>query len=329
MREKIVDTVECNGVTDMTSKRALITGIGGQDGSFLAEILADRGYCVYGTSRKSSVDNMSRLHTIWSRIHRVYRADVTDGMSIQKAILDSLPDVIFHMADQDNIGWSNDLPAYSVDVTVKGTTNVLEIVKEHLPKCKVFLPSSATIFGDTAALQNESTRHNPLSPYACAKAHVYHLGRYYRHVHEMKVSVGIMYNHHSLRRQKGYLMDQIIDGANAIKEGRQKYIELSYLDMRVDVGYAAEYMGGVVRMMELDYPTDMIFATGKAYKIGDIATHYLTQITGDSTNKIRIREDKSNSSLSVVDLVGDVSKAEMVLDWKPKYDAMNLLETMK
>lgn len=310
------------------SKRAFITGIGGQDGSYLAEILFNKGYEVYGSSRKSSVDNLVRLHEFRSSIQKVYRADVTDAMSLQKAILDCIPDVIYHMADQDNVGWSVDTPIQSIDVTVKGTANLLEIVQYHLPKCKVFLPSSATIFGEMPSSQNECTAHNPLSPYACAKSHVYHLGRYYREIHKLFVSVGIMYNHHSIRRQKGYLMDQIIDGALNIRDGKQKFIELSCLDTLVDIGYAREYMEGVVRMMELPHTTDMIFSSGSAFKIGDIASYYLTEITGDSTNKIRVREGDTKEH-PAIELIGDNTKAQNLIDWKPKYNAMNLIEIMK
>lgn len=308
-------------------KRALILGIGGMDGSHLCETLLENDYIIGGTSRRCSVDNLKRIRHINDKIAKMYKVEVTDPLSIRHAVVDFCPHEIYHMADQDNVGWSYDTAKTSCDVTAGGVSNLLEVVKKHIVPTKVFIPISATVYGDHPSFQDETTPHNPLSPYACAKSHAYHLARYYRQCYGMHVSTGIMYNHDSPRRSGGYLLHTIYDGAKKCTFDKNHKIKIGSLEMKVDIGYAREYMQGVYDLMQLDTPIDLILSTNKGYKIQDIIAYYLSKFNLSTTNRIEHNPEFSYLGPQV-ELLGNSNKARELIGWNPKIDAMGMLNVL-
>lgn len=301
-------------------KTALVLGCGGQDGSFMCEVLLEQGYKVYGTTRRSSVDNLIRVSHIKDKITFI-RADLTDIYSIHNAIKESKPDEIYNLADQDNIGWSRDLPSYSVDVTVKGVSNLLLVCKSISDGLMIFIPVSATIFGDSPSPQSELAKRNPLSPYACAKSAVYDLARYYRQIHGMYVTTGIMYNHHSPRRGKGYLLSDIQDKVLACERGQSDTIQVGSLEQRVDIGYAREYMEGVYKLMQLSYSTDVILSSGRGVAIAEIVQNFMYVYGVDVPVSINTN---LKHDVSATELIGDCTKARDLIGWNPQYNASNI-----
>lgn len=241
------------------TKRALVLGCGGQDGSFLCDILLEKGYCVHGLYRRSSVDNLTRIAHCRDRV-TLHAGDVTDPNSLAVVMSAVNPHEVYHVADQDEVGHSFAAPSVAVDVTYGGTVNVLEAVRRCCPSARVFIPSSATVFGDAPPPQAESTPFAPQSPYACAKAAAYYAARMYREHYGLHVCCGIMFNHDSPGRGGGYLLQRIARGQPLW--GDQEAV--------VDIGYAYEYMKAVWRMMQLDKPDDFVLGTGKGYRIKDL-----------------------------------------------------------
>ena len=232
--------------------RALITGVCGQDGSYLADILLERGYQVYGLYRHSSKDPCDNVqHNIGNPKFHLIQGDVTDALCLDEVIRKVDPHHIYHEADQDNVDWSFIHPAYQVDVTVKAVSNLLASVHRHCPSARVFIPCSATMFGNAPAPQTESTPFNPLSPYACAKVAAYHIARMYRQNYGMFVCTGILYNHDSPRRNGNYLLHKICKAA-----ARGERLKLWDIDDYVNVGYARDYMNWVTAIMHHSKPDD-------------------------------------------------------------------------
>jgi GDPmannose 4,6-dehydratase len=247
--------------------RALITGVCGQDGSYLADILLERGYKVYGLYRHSSKDPFDNVrHNLSNPNFHLIQGDVTDALCLDEIIRKVDPHHIYHEADQDNVDWSFVHPAYQVDVTVKAVSNLLSSVRRHCPSARVFIPCSATMFGDAPAPQTESTPFNPLSPYACAKVAAYHLARMYRQNYGMFICTGILYNHDSPRRNGNYLLHKI---CKAAAQGEQ--LQLFDPTQRVAIGYAKDYMSFVVQLMDLDSANDYVVCNAKAVSLNLIA----------------------------------------------------------
>jgi GDPmannose 4,6-dehydratase len=232
--------------------RALITGVCGQDGSYLADILLEKGYEVYGVYRHSSKDPFDNVrHNIGNPNFHLIQGDVMDALSLDKIIRDVDPHQIYHEADQDNVDWSFLNPAYQVDITVKAVSNLLASVRCHCPSARVFIPCSSTMFGDAPAPQTEETPFNPRSPYACAKVAAYHLARMYRQNHGMFICTGILYNHDSPRRNGNYLLHKICKAA-----ARAEKLALWEVDTPISVGYAKDYMRWAVEIIEHTQPDD-------------------------------------------------------------------------
>ena len=238
-------------------KRALITGCNGQDGSFLAELLIGNGYHVTGLVRHNSTGRRNNLE--WVHNHdrfRLVSGDITDPLAMADLIRPNGFDYVYHEADQDNVGESFKTPAYSMEVTIKAVTNLLEIIKA-LPshkRPKLFLPSSATIFGNAPSPQKEDTPLNPQSPYASGKAAVLHLGNLYRNVHGLKIVTGILYNHDSDRRNGSYLLHDICRIAVECSYDRRNSTGDRFSDVgaMINVGEAKKYMRVVFQLMESD-----------------------------------------------------------------------------
>jgi GDPmannose 4,6-dehydratase len=288
------------------TKRAFITGIGGQDGSYLAEMLLERGYEVHGLVRHSSVDNLVRIRPILDKI-TLHKGDMLDINSLDKAIIDAKPDEVYQLADQDNVRWSHNLPGYQRAITYHGAVNVMEIACRVNPAVRIFQPLSATMFDASTVPQDETTPFKPKSPYATAKASVCGMVQKLRKKQNVFVSCGIMYNHDSPRRGTGYLLQKI---CQQVREGEVKL--QGDLDLKVDIGYAPEYMDAAWRMLQLNDPDDFVIATGLGYSIATLIAHAVCRVNKDILCSRGDAEEFPNEPT----LIGNPAKANRVLDWR-------------
>lgn len=257
-------------------KRALILGVGGMDGSHLADLLLERGYEVHGLARRSSYDNLARIAHVRDRV-MVHRGDLADAASVERALrlsgaLEDGPSEVevYNMADQDEVGWSNDVPGYSVSVTYGGPANVLSVMQFYGSKARFFQPISSTVFGDSPAPQSDDTPLAPRSPYACAKAAAWLLCKHYRREHGVFVSCGVLFNHTSPRQKGTYLLPTIARQAVEVACGKRDRIELTGPDVLMDVGWAPDYVGAAWEMLQKPEPTDSVIGTGWACRISEL-----------------------------------------------------------
>jgi GDPmannose 4,6-dehydratase len=307
----------------MEKKTSLVTGITGQDGSYLADILLEKDYEVHGLYRRSSVGNLTRIAHCRDKIH-LHQGDITDALSLEEIIDRTHPHEIYNVADQDHVGWSYSIPTVSLDTTLGGVLNLLEIVRRIYTRLrpKVFQPVSSMIFGDAPPSQNEETPLHPLSPYAVMKTAVYHLCEYYRTVYDLWITTGIMFNHDSPRRSGGYLLQELARKAIDVAEGRSDMICVGELDMLVDIGHAREYMEIVWILMQLLDPGTVVVGTGCAGKIESLSRKALGYLGIDTP----IRVDPTFSRPGPKhNLVADVSYLQKVLGYKPLRDAWSVL----
>lgn len=296
------------------SKRALVFGAGGQDGSYLAELLLSGGYEVHGTHRRSSVDNLMRVrHLLPNPRLILYRSDLTDVASTQYVLRKVRPHEVYNTADQDHVGWSESCPGYSVAVTAGGVQTILDTMRDpHLSESRFFQPISATVFGGNApAPQTVDTPLNPDSPYACAKAHAWHLCRYYRRKYGMFVSCGVFYNHDSPRRGPDYLLQKIARGERLTGD----------LSMPVDVGYAPEYVLAAWRMLQHPEPLDLLIGTGRPYRIKDLVR--LAEYPGCDAEPVVVGTGGLTSGTTC--LTPDTRPAFEALGWEATLDARDVL----
>lgn len=307
-------------------KRALILGVSGQDGSYLAEILLERGYEVHGMIRRSSSgqDNLWRLSLVLDQI-KLYNGDLTDPISIQDVILKVKPDELYNEADQDDVSWSFNTVHHSMDVTAKAVATVLDTVLKFWPVCRVFQPLSATMFGDAPAPQDENTPFNPLSPYACAKVAAYHLCRFYRQTYGLHVSTAIFYNHDSPRRRGDYLLQRICRQAIEVSRGQRDVIEVGNPDALVDISYAKDCMDTAHEILLLDTPDDFCVGSGSAHEIRQLCYEALGQM-GVSHHPDKIRRDENfNRTDKVTTLVSECIKAASKNVWRTTTSVRELI----
>jgi GDPmannose 4,6-dehydratase len=297
------------------TKRALIIGIGGQDGSILADILLGLKYEVHGVHRRSSVDNLTRIHHCRDKI-TLHRGDLLDATSIHRILKEVQPEEIYNEADQDNIDWSTNLPSYSAQVSYVAVCTLLEQIQRTVPQAKVFQPCSVMMFGDADAPQKETTPFRPLSPYAIAKTAAYHLCDYYRTVHGLFVSTAILGNHDSERRGKEYLLHYICDTAKAISRCEKNELVINNPDALVDIGCAWEYMIAVQKMMQLDKPTDLLLASNAPVTIREIVDYVFSRF-GLSMSRMVVDQSKARPG-PVHNLHGDTFKAFKMIGFNPK-----------
>jgi len=286
------------------TQRILITGITGQDGSFLAHRLS-KTYDVHGIVRRSSCDNTWRLEGIKGRI-TLHQGDVSDMWSVARVVNQVRPNRIFNLADQDDVRFSFDTPQYSMDVTAASVMRLLECVRSVVPRCMVFQPVSATVFGDAPPVQTEQSELRPMSPYAIGKATALYACRYYRRIHDLHITCGILFNHHSPRRKRGYLIDTICSKVLKVVQGEAHSVEVYDPEMRVDVGYAKDFMQLACDLRE---PDDFLFCTGKPYMVSELVDHAL-QCAGVQACVRAIERPMEGPRL---ELIGDNSKLFMAL----------------
>jgi GDPmannose 4,6-dehydratase len=315
-------------------KRALVTGITGQDGSFLAELLLKKGYEVFGITRRSSSFNTGRIdhlyqdpHEPGARLKLIY-GDLNDGSSLNKILRDVQPDEIYNLGAQSHVRVSFDIPEYTGEITGLGTTRILEAIRESGIKPKFYQASSSELYGKVLETpQTERTPFYPRSPYACAKAYAFYMTVNYRESYDLFACNGILFNHESERRGETFVTRKITRAATRIKLGLQSKLFLGNLDARRDWGYAGDYVEAMWLMMQAEKPDDFVIATGESHSVREFVEATFSKLDLDWREYVSI--DPRYFRPAEVDLLhGDSTKARNVLGWKPKVDFQELVRLM-
>ena len=318
------------------AKRAFITGITGQDGSYLAEMLLDKGYEVHGMVRRSSSFNNHRIkHLCPEERERdtklfLHYCDLTDGQNITHLILDLEPDEIYNLDAQNHVNVSFQSPQSTVQATGIGALNVLEAARQlsRTKSPKVYQASSSEMFGKVQeSPQNEKTGFHPQSPYACAKVFAFHQTVNYREAYDLFAVNGILFNHESPRRSEQFVTRKITRAATRIKLGLQDKLYLGNLEAKRDWGYAKDYVAGMWQMLQHDKPEDFVLATGKAHTIRDFLKYSFEYLQLDWTQYVET-DPQFLSTTEANRLVGDYTKAKKTLGWEPTVSCKELAELM-
>lgn len=326
-------------------KTACITGITGQDGSYLAELLLEKGYTVYGIIRRSSSFNTDRIdHIIDSPQLNLRYGDLTDGTSMSKLIKDIVPDEFYNLGAQSHVKVSFDVPEYSGNVDGLGTIRVLDAIKTFCPECRVYQASTSELFGKTSdSLQNEDTPFYPRSPYGVAKLYAHWITINFREAYDLFAATGILFNHESPRRTPTFVTRKITTGIAKIVKGMQDYILLGNLEAKRDWGYAPDYVQGMWKILQHSSPDDFVLATGETHSVEEFCALAFSiagmplEFTGEAENRqgidrdgvVRVKVSPRYYRPTEVDfLCGDASKAQRVLGWTPNVSFNKLVELM-
>jgi GDPmannose 4,6-dehydratase len=315
-------------------KKALIFGVTGQDGSYLAEVLLEKGYEVHGMVRRSAtgntrnIDHLIRDPELFNHRFFLCRGDLADSTSLYRIITSVEPEEIYNEADQDHVGWSYDMVGFSADITGAAVGRILEIVRQINPEIRFFQPCTSNMFGRTdSTFQTETTVFNPQSPYACAKVMAYYLTRYYREAFGMFASTAILYNHESPRRTEEYVTRKITRSVARIVHGKQDKLVLGDLSARIDWGYSREYMEAAWQILQLDQPDDFIIATGEAHSVEEFVNEAFAVVNLQpedyvESSKKFFRPTKTGT------LVGDITTARTTFGFEPKVKFKQLVRLM-
>lgn len=315
-------------------KTALITGITGQDGSYLAELLISKGYEVHGLIRRASSFNTHRIDHLYhdphsgsdTRLH-LHFGDVVSSGSLVDLIYTIKPDEIFHLAAQSHVRVSFDLPEYTGDVTGLGTIRILEAIRKSGIKSRFYQASSSEMFGCAPAPQSESTPFEPQSPYAAAKVYSYWVTRNYRQGYGIFACNGILFNHESPRRGQTFVTRKITRAIASILKGEQDYLYLGNLDAKRDWGYAPDYVAGMWKMLQMDYPDDFVIGTGEAHSVRDFLDEAFAYAGLDWQEYVRI-DPRYFRPIEVDHLRANASRACHHLDWEPRIFFRDLVRIM-
>lgn len=308
------------------TKVALITGITGQDGSYLAELLLGKGYGVYGVVRRLSTPNISRIENIVDKV-TLLEGDLTDQSSLNIAIRTAQPDEIYNLAAQSFVATSWNQPVLTGDVTGLGVVRMLEAVRHFCPGAKVYHASSSEMFGAAPAPQNEETSFKPRSPYGVAKVYGYHATVNYRESYNMFCCNGICFNHESPRRGIEFVTRKITDGVACISHGLAKELRLGNLDAKRDWGYAPDFVEAMWLMLQQDKPDDYVIATGQSHSVRDFVKLAFKEVGLDYEDYV-IVDKRFYRPVDVNELRGDASKAKKVLGWSPETLFEELVQIM-
>jgi GDPmannose 4,6-dehydratase len=316
------------------TKRALITGITGQDGSFLTELLLDKGYEVYGIIRRSSSFNTDRIDHLYQDPHepgtrlRMFYGDLNDSSSLNTILRQVQPEEIYNLGAQSHVRVSFDVPEYTAEVTGLGTIRILEAIRETGIRPKFYQASSSELFGKVLETpQTETTPFYPRSPYGCAKAYAYYITVNYRESYDLFACNGILFNHESERRGETFVSRKITRAATRIKLGLQDKLYLGNLDARRDWGYAKDYVRAMWLMLQAEEPDDFVIATGETHSVRE----FLDETFGllDLDWKEYVEKDPRYYRPAEVDLLlGDATKARKQLGWEPEVNFKQLVRLM-
>ena len=311
-------------------KRALITGCTGQDGSYLAELLLEKGYKVFGLVRRSSsATNVNRIkHLLDNENFVILNGDLSDTPSLHAAIRESDPDEIYNLAGQSHVRVSFDMPEFTADVTGVGVTRLLEAARQHNPKIRIYQASSSEMFGKVQQVpQTEKTPFYPRSPYGVAKMYAYWMCVNYRESYDMFICNGILFNHSSPRRSEEFVTRKITKAIANIKLGKQKELLLGNLDSKRDWGHSLDYILGMYLMLQQDKPDDYVLATGETHSVNEFL-HKAFEYAGLKVEDY-VKFDSNLTRPAEVDLlIGDATKARTVLGWTPKISFNELIKEM-
>lgn len=316
-------------------KKALITGITGQDGSYLAELLLSKGYEVHGIIRRASTFNTRRIDHIYHDPHAngekvnlyLHYGDLSAAGTLLDIIYDVQPDEFYNLAAQSHVRVSFDMPEYTGDITGLGTTRILDAVRRSGIKARFYQASSSEMFGGATPPQNEMTRFDPRSPYAAAKAYAYWMTRNYREAYELFACNGILFNHESPRRGETFVTRKITRAVAAIMSGKQDYLYLGNLDSRRDWGYAPEYVEAMWMILQHDQPDDFVIGTGEAHTIREFLDEAFGYVGLDWHSYVKI-DPRYFRPTEVDYLLADASRAEKELNWRPKICFRDLVRIM-
>ena len=314
--------------------RALITGITGQDGSFLAELLLEKGYEVYGVIRRSSSFNTDRIDHLYQDPHqpntrlRLIFGDLNDGSSLNTILRQTQPDEIYNLGAQSHVRVSFDVPEYTAEITGLGTVRLLEAIRETGIRPKFYQASSSELFGKVLEVpQNEQTPFYPRSPYGCAKAYAYYITVNYRESYDLFACNGILFNHESERRGETFVSRKITRAATRIKLGLQNKLYLGNVKARRDWGYAADYVMAMWMMMQQEEADDFVIATGETHSVEEFLDQAFGHLDLDWKQYVEV-DPRYYRPAEVELLLGDASKAKRVLGWEPKVGFKDLVRLM-
>ena len=312
-------------------KKALITGITGQDGSYLAELLISEGYSVYGIIRRHSApeNQSSRLDHLEGKI-KTYYGDLLDMPSLIRIFQEVQPDEIYNLGAMSHVRISFDIPAFTIQTCGIGVLNILEVYRTVCPEAKFYQASSSEMFGnsiDEDGFQRLSTPMKPVSPYGCAKLLAYNLVCHYRHAYNLNASNGILFNHESPRRGCNFVTNKVVKTAVQIKKGIKSKLELGNLDAYRDWGHAKDYVQAMHQIANFETPQDWIIATGETHSVRELCEYVFKKLNMDYKehvvqNPIFIRPEELKY------LKGDSTRARELLQWKPTYTFYTMLDEM-
>ncbi len=308
-------------------KRALITGITGQDGSYLADLLLDKEYEVYGMVRRSSVERFERIQHIQERI-KLVQGDLTDQSSLDEAISTIAPDEVYNLGAQSFVPTSWNQPVLTGDITGMGVTRILEAIRKHKPDAKFYQGSSSEMFGKVRQTpQNEETPFYPRSPYGVAKTYGHYITVNYRESYGIFACCGILFNHESERRGREFVSRRVTYAVARIKLGKAKELRLGNLDAVRDWGYAPDYVKAIWKMLQQEQGEDYIIATGVAHSVRELVEHAFASVGLDWRQYVVV--DPTLLRLAEVDhLIGDASKAKKKLSWEPLVSFQEMIQRM-
>jgi GDPmannose 4,6-dehydratase len=314
-------------------KKAFITGITGQDGSYLAELLLSKGYEVHGLIRRSSTFNTSRIDSIYIDAHTpgtrlfLHYGDLSDSGQLIDLIYNIKPEEIYHLGAQSHVRVSFDTPEYTGHVTALGTTRLLEAARRSNYPVRFYQASSSEMFGAAQPPQKEDTAFHPRSPYACAKIYAYWMARNYREGYNIFASNGILFNHESPRRGETFVTRKITRAISRILSGKDKYLYLGNLDAKRDWGFSPEYVECMWRILQQEKPEDYVIGTGETHSVREFLNEAFSYVGLDMEKHVRI-DPKYFRPTEVEVLIADPSKAYKNLGWKPCIKFHDLVRIM-
>lgn len=315
-------------------KKALVLGVTGQDGSYLAENLLEKGYEVHGMLRRSATGNTRNIEhllqdkEVFGKRFVIHRGDLADTTSLYRIINEVRPQELYNEADQDHVAWSFATPDYSYDITGAAVGRILEIIRQVDPEIRFFQPVSSNIFGKSMEVpQKETTSLNPQSPYACAKVLAYMLVRHYREAYNIFAANAIFYNHESPRRAEEYVTRKITKAVARISEGLQDKLILGDLDIKIDWGYAKDYMEAAWNILQQPEPDDFIIAAGEAHSIREFVEEAFGLVNLKPDDYVVIDKTLLRPTSTSL-LVGDIAKAKKIIGFEPKVKFKDLVKIM-
>ena len=314
-------------------KRALITGITGQDGSYLAEVLLGKGYEVHGLIRRSSTFSTSRIDHIYVDPHEpgarlfLHYGDLADSSQLTNWVYSVRPDEIYHLGAQSHVRVSFDTPEYTGDIVALGTTRILEAIRRSGVSARFYQAASSEMYGASPPPQNEDTPFQPRSPYAAAKVHAYWMARNYREGYGLFAANGILFNHESPRRGETFVTRKTTRAVAQIAAGRQQYLYLGNLDAERDWGYAPEYVGVMWLMLQQDEPDDYVIGTGEVHSVKEFVAEAFSYAGLDWQDHVKL-DPRYLRPLEPERLVADAAKAKRRLGWQPRVTFRELVRIM-